>query len=168
MATTEPRLVPVPLGERAYDILIGPGLLEAAGARGVVAGQAAEMALETGKAGAVGALLEVFRKKTGALFRASLTLPTIAAGQDAATIDALGELGDGIGIAFQIADDLEDDFVEKRADPAHVATYMTAESARAEAERRLAIPAALPASLRANLAPFLDEMRKKLAAGGAA
>jgi 3-dehydroquinate synthase len=33
MATTEPRLVPVPLGERAYDILIGPGLLEAAGAR---------------------------------------------------------------------------------------------------------------------------------------
>jgi geranylgeranyl diphosphate synthase type II len=146
-------------------VALASALLEAAGARGVVAGQAAEMELETGKPGALDALLEVFRKKTGALFRASLALPAIAAGSDPATIDALGKLGDDIGIAFQIADDLEDDFEEKRADPAHVAAYLDLAAARAEAERRLAIPAALAPELRAKLNPFLDEMRKKLAAG---
>ncbi|MBS1961244.1 MAG: polyprenyl synthetase family protein [Bdellovibrionales bacterium] len=137
-------------------------ILEAAGARGVIAGQAEEPELKAAS-GNPAALYEVFRKKTGALFRAALTLPAIAAGADAPTREALGRLGDEIGVSFQIADDLEDDFAAKKGDAAHVAAYLSPAAARAEAERRLDADAALSPALREALAPFLAELRKKLA-----
>jgi geranylgeranyl diphosphate synthase type II len=141
-------------------------LLEASGARGVIAGQAAEMSLESAKSsGDSGALFEVFRLKTGALFRASLTLPAIAAGVDGALILTLGKIGDDLGIAFQIADDLEDDFAAKKSDPAHVAAFLTPETARSEAERRLNLANTLPQKLRENLSSFIEELRKKISGG---
>ncbi len=150
--------------ERVLDLTVA--LLEASGARGVIAGQAAEMDLATAKAsGNSAALFEIFRLKTGALFRASLTLPAIAGGVDAAIIAALGKIGDDLGIAFQIADDLEDDFMAKKSDPAHIAAYFTPAAARSEAERRLDLGNALPPKLRENLAPFIEELRKKIAIG---
>ena len=147
--------------ERVLTLLAG--LLEASGARGVIAGQTMESRLakipvENGFAG----LFEIFRLKTGALFHAALTLPAIAAGADASTVDQLGLLGDSIGIAFQIADDLEDDFITKKSDPAHVAFYGDAETARREAERRLVLEAGFSERLRENLTPFITELRTKL------
>lgn len=143
-------------------LALGAELVEAAGARGVIAGQAAEMDLATATTADASGLFAIFRKKTGALFRAALTMPAIAAGAEAGTVAALGGFGDALGIAFQIADDLEDDFAAKKGDPAHVARYLGAGEARAEAERFLVIPASLPTRIRGNLAPLLDEFRGKI------
>ncbi len=139
-------------------------LTEAAGARGVIAGQAAEMD-RTAPIGMPTALYEIFRLKTGALFRAALTLPALAAGAPEEVVAALGRLGDDFGVAFQIADDLEDDFAAKRSDPAHVAAHLEPDAARAEAQRRLRLDSALPSKLREKLAPYLDELTRKIAGG---
>ena len=48
------------------------------------------------------------RRKTGALFRAAAELGAIAAGGDSATVEALGEYAERVGIAFQIRDDVLD------------------------------------------------------------
>ena len=48
------------------------------------------------------------RRKTGALFRAAAELGAIAAGADARTVEAFGEYAEGVGIAFQIRDDVLD------------------------------------------------------------
>lgn len=52
--------------------------------------------------------MELARRKTGALFRAAAELGGIAAGADAGTVDALGEYAEGVGVAFQIRDDVLD------------------------------------------------------------
>jgi geranylgeranyl pyrophosphate synthase len=135
-------------------------LVDAAGARGVIAGQASEM--DPGSTRSITGLFEVFRLKTGALFRASLTLPAVAAGADAATVTAIAKVGDDLGIAFQIADDLEDDFAAKKSDPGHTAAYLDASAARIEAVKRLRISSSLPAELQAALAPFLAELGRKI------
>ncbi|WP_247729774.1 polyprenyl synthetase family protein [Halovivax limisalsi] len=54
------------------------------------------------------------RRKTGALFRAAAELGAIAADGDRATIDALGEYAERVGVAFQIRDDV----LDAVADPA--------------------------------------------------
>lgn len=141
-------------------IAVTSALLEAAGARGVIAGQAAEMDL--GATSDLEGLFEIFRLKTGSLFRASLTMPAIAAGAEETLISALGRLGDDLGVAFQIADDLEDDFSVKRKDRAHIAYYSEVAAMKSEASRRLTLPSALPARVRANLEPFLAELRAKI------
>jgi geranylgeranyl pyrophosphate synthase len=143
-------------------IALALALIEASGARGVVAGQAAEAALGERPAGDLAGLLEIFRKKTGALFRAALTLPAIAAGVDSELIARLGNLGDDLGIAFQIADDLEDDFAAKKSDAAHIAAYLDLASARREALRRLEIDPGFSPPIRERLAPFVAEMRDKV------
>jgi farnesyl diphosphate synthase len=50
----------------------------------------------------------IHRRKTGALFRASLTLGGLAAGADDVRLAALDGYGRAFGLAFQIADDLLD------------------------------------------------------------
>lgn len=138
-------------------------LLEAAGPRGVVAGQAAEMGLiASAESADLTRLFEVFRLKTGALFRAALTLPAIAAGADAATVEILGQLGDDLGIAFQIADDLEDDFSQRKFDRAHIASYAEPSSMRAEAVKKLRAPLGLPPRISAGIEPFIAELRDKV------
>jgi geranylgeranyl diphosphate synthase type I len=52
--------------------------------------------------------MELARRKTGALFRTAAELGAIAADADAATIDAVGEYAERVGIAFQIRDDVLD------------------------------------------------------------
>ncbi|MGM0372279.1 MAG: polyprenyl synthetase family protein [Halobacteriota archaeon] len=52
--------------------------------------------------------MELARRKTGALFRTAAELGAIAADADAATIDALGEYAERVGVAFQIRDDVLD------------------------------------------------------------
>ena len=54
------------------------------------------------------AYMELARRKTGALFRTAAELGAIAADADPATIEALGEYAERVGIAFQIRDDVLD------------------------------------------------------------
>jgi geranylgeranyl diphosphate synthase type I len=48
------------------------------------------------------------RRKTGALFRASAELGAIAGGADPYTVESLGDYAEGVGVAFQIRDDVLD------------------------------------------------------------
>lgn len=140
-------------------------LLEAAGARGVIAGQAAETELANGKTkGDLEALFEIFRLKTGALFVAALAMPFAAAGKEAS--DRLNRLGETIGIAFQIADDLEDDFSKEKKNPVHIAAYLSANDARLKAEEMLSAAfftyAEESPKTAVALQPFIDELLAKI------
>ncbi len=82
-------------------------LAQAAGASGMVGGQADDLAGNALTAGR--SLLEsIHRRKTGALIRASLELGGIMAGADDQRREALRRYGDALGLAFQITDDLLD------------------------------------------------------------
>ncbi|GGL28783.1 isopentenyl pyrophosphate isomerase [Halarchaeum grantii] len=52
--------------------------------------------------------MELARRKTGALFRASAELGAIAADADPDTVDAFGEYAERVGVAFQLRDDVLD------------------------------------------------------------
>jgi len=83
-------------------------LAEAAGAAGMVGGQMADLEAEGRSDAALAALEGIHRRKTGALLRASLRLGALAAGATEATLRALDSYGQGVGLAFQIVDDLLD------------------------------------------------------------
>ncbi|MHB8900399.1 MAG: polyprenyl synthetase family protein [Thermoguttaceae bacterium] len=82
-------------------------LASAAGAAGMVGGQADDVA-----GGLQGEGLEriesIHARKTGALIGASLELGALCAGADPARVEALKAFGGRIGLAFQITDDLLD------------------------------------------------------------
>ncbi|HMP08436.1 MAG TPA: polyprenyl synthetase family protein [Lacipirellulaceae bacterium] len=82
-------------------------LARAAGPEALVGGQADDLAAEFRRVG-LERLEAIHRRKTAALFRASLTLGAISAGADHAQRDALLEYGEALGLAFQIVDDLLD------------------------------------------------------------
>jgi geranylgeranyl diphosphate synthase, type II len=82
-------------------------LAEAAGATALVGGQADDLAVEF-TAGDVSTLENIHRRKTGAMFLASLKLAGYVAKADAAQQGALEQFGRKVGLAFQIADDLLD------------------------------------------------------------
>ncbi len=80
-------------------------LAQAAGSRGVIAGQAADIAAERLPPDA--ALLDfIHQHKTGDLIRAAARMGAIAAGADAAALAAVTAYGNQIGLAFQIVDDI--------------------------------------------------------------
>ena len=122
-------------------------LFRAAGAGGMIGGQALDLEAEA-KTLPIDALEEVHRRKTGALIAASCVIGGLSAGEDIGrgSIEALRAYGEAIGLAFQIADDVLDatatsDQLGKTAgkDAAHAkATFVTllgVGAARAEAER---------------------------------
>jgi geranylgeranyl diphosphate synthase type II len=82
-------------------------LAEAAGATALVGGQTDDLTLEH-LPGDVTALENIHRRKTGALFLASVRLGGYVAGADEAQQAALDRFGRKIGLVFQIADDLLD------------------------------------------------------------
>jgi geranylgeranyl diphosphate synthase type II len=82
-------------------------LAHAAGATELVGGQADDLAGQF-SAGGVEALEAIHRRKTGAMFLASLQLGGIVAGADGEQLHALAEYGRALGLAFQITDDLLD------------------------------------------------------------
>jgi geranylgeranyl diphosphate synthase, type II len=79
----------------------------AAGAEALVGGQADDLAAEFRHVG-LERLQSIHRRKTGALFRASLQLGAIAADASADQQAWLAAYGDHLGHAFQIVDDLLD------------------------------------------------------------
>jgi geranylgeranyl diphosphate synthase type II len=71
-------------------------------------GQMADLEAEGRLDPSLDALEAIHRRKTGALLRASLRMGALAAGAPAEHLDALASYGRGIGLAFQIIDDLLD------------------------------------------------------------
>ena len=82
-------------------------LCRAGGALGMVGGQLRDLAGEAAGVDA-DALERIHREKTGALLAASLRIGGMAAGADAARLDALSTYGREVGLAFQIVDDVLD------------------------------------------------------------
>src|SRR5690606_30532404 len=87
---------------------VGRELARAAGAGGMVGGQLLDLEAE-GHALTVDALEAIHARKTGALFVASLRTGGLLARGSTAQVDALGEYGAALGLAFQIADDVLDE-----------------------------------------------------------
>ncbi|MCG8653592.1 MAG: polyprenyl synthetase family protein [Pirellulales bacterium] len=94
-------------------------LSRAAGAARLVGGQADDLAAERGQLDAQASdsdpsrrtlehLESIHRRKTGALFAASLDLGAILAGADTASRQALSDYAGDLGLAFQVVDDLLD------------------------------------------------------------
>jgi geranylgeranyl diphosphate synthase type II len=85
-------------------------IADAAGARGMVGGQAID--LEAAAPGAApldgAALAGMHARKTGALLRASAVAGGIMAGASPAVIAAIAAYGTEVGLAFQIVDDILD------------------------------------------------------------
>jgi geranylgeranyl diphosphate synthase type II len=82
-------------------------LAQAAGATALVGGQADDLAGAFSAAGAE-SLEAIHRRKTGAVWLASLQLGGLVAGADRKQQDALTQYGQALGLAFQITDDLLD------------------------------------------------------------
>ncbi len=82
-------------------------LCRAAGAEGMVGGQVMDLEAEETPVDA-DALEAIHRAKTGALLVAALRLGALAAGADAAALEALTGYGEHVGLAFQIVDDVLD------------------------------------------------------------
>ena len=71
----------------------------------MIEGQVQDLALEGTPDGGVQRYLEMARRKTGALLGCALELGGIAAGADKGLREVLRELGETLGLAFQIRDD---------------------------------------------------------------
>jgi geranylgeranyl diphosphate synthase type II len=100
----------IPLCEpRAFGIALTE-FHSAIGRDGMIGGQCLE--LETPpEAMSLPLLIEIQKRKTGALFRASVLLPALLAGKTHPDplLDDLEAFAEAFGFAFQIADDLEDE-----------------------------------------------------------
>jgi len=150
-------------------------LFGAAGARGMIGGQALDLEAE-GRRLSRSELERMHRAKTGALMAASVVMGGLAAGAEEPRIAALRAFGEDIGLAFQIADDLLDASAssdqlgktpgkDRRQQKATFATVLGPAAARAEA-RSLAARAVdhlrearLDSTLLADLAHFMVERR---------
>ncbi|HEY0874056.1 MAG TPA: farnesyl diphosphate synthase [Vicinamibacterales bacterium] len=96
--------------ELAQRKIVAIGLVaEAAGASGMVGGQAIDLAAaEDRTALEEAALRDMHARKTGALIRASALAGAAMAGATVAQCAAIAEYGGQIGLAFQIVDDILD------------------------------------------------------------
>ncbi len=82
-------------------------LMRASGAGGMVGGQLLDLEGE-GLSLSLEDLERIHRRKTGALIEAAMAIGGIAAGADAARLEAFARYGAAVGLAFQIADDVLD------------------------------------------------------------
>ena len=80
---------------------------DAAGSAGMVGGQVADIECE-GRAADAAMVDYIHTHKTAALIRASIRSGAILAGATPKQLKALGVAGDGLGLAFQIMDDILD------------------------------------------------------------
>jgi len=120
-------------------------LFRAAGAGGMIGGQALDLEAEGRRLPAT-ELEDVHRRKTGALISAACVIGAMAAGAPGAICEALRGYGADVGLAFQIYDDVLDatatsDQLGKTAGKdaaggkSTFVTLLGAKAARAEAER---------------------------------
>ena len=102
---------------RAFSVLSDSGdplsfrliaeLARGAGARGMIAGQVADMDLCDVPGGLEG-LQYIHLRKTAALIRASARMGALCGRADDQTLDAVGRWGESLGLAFQLLDDILD------------------------------------------------------------
>ena len=147
----------------------------------MVAGQSAE--LELGKDSVLDDLRLVHLQKTGALFMASFLIPRDLAGvaEESPQGLAIDALAREVGLAFQVADDLEDAAEDsakapkgkKRqtdADPKSILRYLSWKEARSMSLQRLAMASqGLESAWGAPALPVIaicDELKRKLEALG--
>lgn len=83
-------------------------LADAAGPRGMVGGQTADLLAE-GHHANIEQVQSIHRRKTGALIRAAVRIGARVGGASAAGLDRFGAYGESVGWAFQVADDLLDE-----------------------------------------------------------
>jgi len=95
-----------PFKERALDVV--RDLADGSGAEGMVAGQAVDLISERMGGGTESHLEFIHRRKTAALFRASLTVGGILAGGNAHDLETLRSVGETVGLIFQVTDDILD------------------------------------------------------------
>jgi farnesyl diphosphate synthase/geranylgeranyl diphosphate synthase type II len=82
-------------------------LMRASGAGGMVGGQLLDL-LGEGREATLGELETIHRGKTASLIAAATAIGGLAAGANAARVDALDAYGEALGLAFQIMDDVLD------------------------------------------------------------
>jgi geranylgeranyl diphosphate synthase type II len=82
-------------------------IAEAAGARGMVGGQAADLAAEGGALD-LATVEFIHVRKTGSLLLAAVRTGAVVGGANAAALKRLTRYGECLGLAFQIADDILD------------------------------------------------------------
>lgn len=101
------RLVADNAGQSAAlrDVVVD--IADAAGQKGMVAGQVADLEAEGRQVGAE-VVDYIHAHKTGALIRTSLRIGAMLCGADAAQVRALSVAGADLGLAFQIVDDILD------------------------------------------------------------
>lgn len=95
-----------PRGLRPVSDLVAE-LARAAGSRGLIAGQVADLEAE-GRKPAEAPLYFIHAAKTGMLLRASLKLGAMCGGAKNGQLTALDRFGFALGLAFQIQDDILD------------------------------------------------------------
>ncbi|MGE4488505.1 MAG: polyprenyl synthetase family protein [Kiritimatiellales bacterium] len=83
-------------------------LARAAGSRGVIGGQVADLKAE-GQIPEERTVEYIHRNKTAALIRAACVMGGLCAGTDFQTLETLAAYGESTGLAFQIIDDLLDE-----------------------------------------------------------
>ncbi|MGZ3687039.1 MAG: polyprenyl synthetase family protein [Bdellovibrionota bacterium] len=139
----------------------------AAGARGVIAGQSGESTLKEDSR--LEDLLRIHAQKTGALFSAALLMAKDLAGIDDESSQgmAIEIFARELGVAFQIADDLED--ADGAPQPTSILFYLPAKEARTMALQRLRVAGrsllAIWDEAAAPLLQIADEVARKLEAG---
>lgn len=120
----------------------------AAGIYGMIGGQAADMFFENASSCSLEELLYIHQHKTGALIEASCVMGAILAGARDSQIELMRGIGEHIGIAFQIQDDLFDALstTQELGKPVHsdeknkkttYLSFFTIEEAKAEINRRM-------------------------------
>jgi geranylgeranyl diphosphate synthase type II len=82
-------------------------LARAAGEQGMVGGQALDLAADGGRT-TLAQVRAIHRRKTGALFAAAVRIGGLVAGASGPVLRRLTTYGDGLGLCFQIADDIAD------------------------------------------------------------
>jgi geranylgeranyl diphosphate synthase, type II len=83
-------------------------LAQAAGETGMVGGQALDLAASGGRRVPFARVRDIHRRKTGALLRAAVRVGAVVAGAKPPLLRRLTAYGEHLGLAFQIADDIED------------------------------------------------------------
>jgi len=101
------RLVADNAGQSAALREVVMDIADAAGHKGMVAGQVADLEAEGRRVGA-DMVDYIHAHKTGALIRTSLRIGAMLCGADAAQVRALSVAGADLGLAFQIVDDILD------------------------------------------------------------
>jgi geranylgeranyl diphosphate synthase type II len=98
---------PAGAGSAARKVRAMGLLARAAGVTGMIGGQVMDLEAE-GRAYSYATLSRIHRDKTGALISAAAQIGGIMAGGRPADLRALRAYGDGVGLAFQIVDDILD------------------------------------------------------------